>query len=334
MAALAEKLGATVHDGAGLRLGPADRLLGQVTRMNPLWWAIARGVRRMMQPGDVIFCTGEDVGVPTAVLCGRQGAVTMTVHAADSPKKRLAFRLLGVPSRTAKFFAVAESQVAALRDLHGIDREKTEFIWDQTDTRFFSPAETPPNRRPLVMSIGLERRDYASLATATADLDLDVRISGFSADTRLIEQAFPPQLPANMDRAFYSWPDLQQLYRSADIVVVSLFPNRYAAGVQGLMEGMSTGKPVIVTATEGLRPYLDPEAMRIVPTQEPAALRNAIVELLGDAEGRRRLGRRARELALARHTLEGYLDHLSGALRALERPQGRTGAPAPANAGT
>jgi hypothetical protein len=42
-----------------------------------------------------------------------------------------------------------------------------------------------------------------------------------------------------MSRKFYSWPDLVQLYRDADVIAVCLVDNKYAAGVQGLLEAMA-----------------------------------------------------------------------------------------------
>lgn len=318
MVELSQVLDAKIHDGTNIALTAMDRALGKVTRMNPLWWAIARSVRSEISVGDVIFCTGEDIGAPVALLCGAKASVAMTVHSADSLKKRIAFKLLRVNKKSAKFFAVADSQIKALHDMHGIHTKKTTFLWDQTDTRYFSPGAGRVSARPLIMSIGLERRDYTNLAKATSGLDVDVKITGFSADTRTSSQAFPTSLQANMTRAFYSWPDLLELYRSADIVVVSLFPNNYAAGVQGLMEAMSCGKPVIVTATEGLKPYLDQaDAMCIVPPQDAISLRRAILDLLNNPHERQRLSDRGKALAAERYSLESYLSVLSQSLRAL-----------------
>ena len=46
-------------------------------------------------------------------------------------------------------------------------------------------------------------------------------------------------MPENMSRKFYEWPDLVQLYRDADVIAVCLVDNKYAAGVQGLLEAMA-----------------------------------------------------------------------------------------------
>jgi hypothetical protein len=320
MAVLAEQLGATVHDGTGLRPGFVDRLLGKVTRMQPRWWMIARAVRRNTSHGDVIYCTGEDVGLPVALLCGAgHGAkVAIMAHATSSAKKRLALRLFDARRRVAQFFVVSPHQQTALQQALGKARAQVAFVWDQTDTAFFAPGPpSPAKTRPCIASVGLERRDYTTLARATADLDLDVRISGHSENTRVLQNAFPPELPANMSRRFYPWDEFQQLYRDADVVVVSVFPNDYAAGVQGLMEGMACGRPVIVTPTEGLAGYVEEGAAIAVRPGDPAALRQAIEQLLADPTRARSLASAAHALAGERHSLDGYVGTIAAHLRQL-----------------
>jgi glycosyltransferase involved in cell wall biosynthesis len=320
MAELATALGARVHDGAGLAPGLADKILGKATRTSPLWWAIARKLRSETQPGDAIFCTGEDIGVPVASLCGHNGVkVAMMAHYVDRLKGRLALGLFNVRRRAALVCAVSRPQVTFLQRFLGFSADKAPFVWDQTDTQFFSPGpQTPGKTRPVIMSVGLEQRDYGSLAAATADLDVDVQISGFSADTKVISRAFPAEMPANMSRRFYPWPDLLQLYRDADLVVVSLFPNNYAAGVQFLMEALACGRPVVATATTGLDGYLDaPEAIRLVPTGDPAKMREAIVDLLDQPQTRAQMSEAAAALARHRHRLEDYVGVLAQAMRGL-----------------
>jgi len=321
MAELRDRLGAKVHDGSGLVPSTLDRLLARALRMSPLWWAIARKVQREVKPGDVIFCTGEDIGFPIAFLCGgrRNVHVTMMAHRVDNQKKRVALRLFGLKRRVSTFFTVSKPQEAFLKRFLNLGADRVSFIWDQTDTHFFRDGpSSPEKKRPLVMSVGLERRDYSTLAAATADLPLDVRISGYSADTRVLSNAFPDPLPTNMERRFYSWKELLQLYRDADVVVVSLFPNTYAAGVQGFMEAMSCGRPVIVTATAGLAGYLEPaDTLELVQPGDAAGLRDAISRVLSNPEKSRQDAKRNLALAGERHTCERYVDAIAITMRRL-----------------
>jgi glycosyltransferase involved in cell wall biosynthesis len=321
MAELQARLGATVHDGAGARPAIIDRMLGAASRMSPLWWAMARKLRRELKAGDVVFCTGEDVGFPVACLCGgrRDIRVTMMAHRVDSFKKRLAMRIFSIRRKAALIFTVARPQADFLTVTLGFSRDRVRFIWDQTDTRFFRPGPTSADkRRPVVMSIGLEQRDYSTLAKATSSLDLDVRISGFSADTRSLARAFPEILPENMTRRFYAWPDLLQLYRDADVVVVSLFDNAYAAGVQGFMEGLACGRPLVVTATSGLSAYLtQSDAVTLVKTGDSEAMRQAICDAIVRNGERGDRAEAIRALATQKHACEHYVDHIADALREL-----------------
>ncbi|MHC2018723.1 glycosyltransferase family 4 protein [Methylobacterium sp. CM6247] len=296
-----------------------DGLLGLVTRTTPLWWALARRLRREAKPGDVVFCTGEDVGVPVAALCGAMHDVriAMMVHYVDRPKGRLAFWLFGLKKKVWLFFAVSKPQARFLTQFVDNCNGRVRFIRDQTDTNFFYPGPISLGKlRPIIASVGLEQRDYSTLAAATAELDVDVRISGFSADTRLLSRAFPRIIPTNMDRRFYPWPELVQLYRDADVIVVSLFQNNYAAGIQAFMEALACGRPIVVTRSQGLEGYLEEtDAMRVVPPSDPVAMRDAIVDLLAKPKESTEMGERAAELARERHRLERYVDNIVGALR-------------------
>jgi glycosyltransferase involved in cell wall biosynthesis len=146
----------------------------------------------------------------------------------------------------------SKSQADFLARYLDLSPDRTCFVWDHTDTSFFCPGPAQKKERATIVSVGLEQRDYRTLAHATESMNVDVCISGFSRDSATSRRAFPETLPSNMSRRFYDWSDLAQLYRDAAIVVVSVFENNYAAGVQGLMEGMASGRPVVVTATEGL----------------------------------------------------------------------------------
>jgi glycosyltransferase involved in cell wall biosynthesis len=320
MAVLAEALNASVHDGSGLTPDFMDKLVGKITRTSPLWWAIARKLRREVKPGDVIYCTGEDVGVPVATLCGRLPDVRVAVmaHYIDRPKGHLALKVFQLKRSVSLFLTVAKPQADFLsRFLKSPGRVL--FVPDQTDTGFFSPGPASPQKlKPVIMSVGLEQRNYITLAEATADLDVDVRISGYSADTKVLSRAFPSEMPTNMSQKFYSWPDLLQLYRDADVVVVSLYPNNYAAGIQALMEALACGRPVVVTATEGLEGYLDrPETMQLVQPGNANQMRESITQLLLHPETRREVGLKAAALARERHTLEQYIATIADALRGL-----------------
>jgi glycosyltransferase involved in cell wall biosynthesis len=70
-------------------------------------------------------------------------------------------------------------------------------------------------------------------------------------------------------------------------------------------EAMAYGRAVVATAVGGLAEAVDDGVTGfLVPPRDPAALREAIERLLGDAELRRRLGRAARDAARAKFSWE------------------------------
>lgn len=323
-AMLARELGATLHAPEDGRASWSDSLRAKLVGPESMW-LLARRLAESLGPGDAVFCGSEIGGLQMAEACrataarGRGARLCLFVHNLDRPRGRAALKLFGVASRVELLLACSSLQTAFLRRYLGLPDSRARFIWDHTDTAFFSPgaASAQLKKRPLVVSVGLEQRDYQTLALATADLDVDVRISGFSEDAAALQRTFPAVMPANMTRKFYTWPELVQLYRDADVVVVSVHENRYAAGVQSLMEAMACARPLVVTATAGLASYLDPSAMLTVPPADAAAMRAAIVTTLGDRQAAGRRAEEGRKIARQRHDIDRYVAEISSLVRGL-----------------
>ena len=91
---------------------------------------------------------------------------------------------------------------------------RVRFLWHPLDCDFFKPGIVSSNKtRPIIASFGLERRDYKLLAAATEELDVSVKVSGFSQFQSGIAKTFPQPMPKNMSNQYYQLPDLIQLYR-------------------------------------------------------------------------------------------------------------------------
>jgi glycosyltransferase involved in cell wall biosynthesis len=281
-----------------------------------LLWTLARRVASQTGPGDSIFCSSEAGGFQLAAVLGgvsKRPRLVVFVHNVDRPKARFALKAWRLANKVDVFMACSQSQVEFLRDYLKLPDDRVRHVWDHTDTQFFTPgAQSPAKKRPLVVSVGLEQRDYKTLAAATRDLDLDVRISGFSKDASAMARTFPEPLPANMSRRFYTWPDLVQLYRDADVVVVSCHENKYAAGVQSLMEATACGRPVIATATEGLRAYVRGAVVPVKPG-DVHAMRAAVIAAVRDPE-MSQVPDRYREAARC-YELSRYVSEITGALK-------------------
>jgi glycosyltransferase involved in cell wall biosynthesis len=200
-----------------------------------------------------------------------------------------------------------------------IPQSQIHVILEHVDNSFFSPG--PPRgdkTRPVIVGIGLEERDYRTLAQASHDLDVDVRISGFSRYVGPLSKSFPNPLPANMTLQYYDWPDLVQLYRDADIVVSSIFPCRYAAGLTTLIEGLCCARPVVATRSPGLADYLEPnDGLSVVEPCDSGSMRRAIVGLLEHPEQARIQAQRGYLLASKRYAFEKAVDRLEEILKSL-----------------
>jgi glycosyltransferase involved in cell wall biosynthesis len=291
MALLVERLGGAVHVPDPDRDPPTriDRLRWKLFSPGPAAWSLGRRLGGELGRDDAVFCLEESTGIPlVAALGGRAvGArVCVFVHTHARPRGRAAARVTRLGRRAAAFGACCRRQYDFLRDRLGVPESKLHLILEHVDNRFFTPGPPSPGKaRPLIIGVGLENRDYRTLARAIADLDVDVRISGFSRYAAAQWRSFPDPMPANMMQRFYPWPELVQLYRDADVVVVPVFPSRYAAGVTSILEGMACRRPVVATRSPGLSDYLDPQAgLSIVEPFDADGLRQAIVHLLEDPD--------------------------------------------------
>lgn len=327
MKQLADRLDATLHWPSAKTGGAGDRLRSQFIG-RPDLWPFARDLASKLSTDDVVYCPDEQIGLPLAALCSRKNdrpGLGVMVHNLDRPRTRAALRLWPAFRAADVYIAVSNRQLDFLRNYIGIEQSRTIFVPDQTDLNFFRPG--PPDsskKRPILVSAGLERRDYAVLAEAVSGLDVDVCVTGFSADSAAGSSRFPDDWPANFTRRRYEWTELAKLYRDSDIVVVTLLPNIYAAGVTTMIEGMSSARPIIVTETAGLAGYLnDTDALTVVPPSNSKALRAAIVDLIESPDQAAERGRRAGQIAAERYGSDTHVETLAQILEKVASNPGR-----------
>lgn len=313
---LSQKLGAIVHQPENHPISLLDRLSARLVGQ-PEHWAMARVMVSKLADDDVVFCAGEDIGFPLAILCKfaqKTPKLAVAVMAPDRPRVRAVSKLFGLGHSISLFITNTQLKAMALRQHLNLAGDRVYQLPEQTDVKFFNPgAVSPTKQRPIIASAGLEQRDYQTLADATRDLDVDVRICAVSpnasAKTRV---AFPDPVPSNMEARHYDWHDLLQLYRDADIVAVSLLDNHYSAGLTTLMEAMACRKPVVMTRTSGLAEELiDRGVVRGVQPGDAAGMQRAIAELLSDPQQAETLAQRGYEVLLQEHTSERQIEELA-----------------------
>jgi len=158
---LARELDAQIHEPMAEHTSARDVFRAKLAGPRSLW-AAARALAREIRVDDCIFCPSEAGGLQVAAVCGALRArprICMYVHNLDRPRGRLALRLWNAPDRVDLFLACAQWQVDFLRRHLGLSASRAQFIWDHTDTRFFSPGPATALRRPSIVSVGLEQRD-------------------------------------------------------------------------------------------------------------------------------------------------------------------------------
>lgn len=280
-----------------------------------LAWAVYRRRGEL----EVVLTDGEHVGLPFAALVALSRTRiaprhVMIAHVLSTRSKTAMIRWLRLARHVDLVLPYASSQVRVAEQLGFGPVELTTFM---ADARFFDPATVPcsptDTRRPLVVSAGLERRDYRTLAEAIQDLDVDVVIAAASPWSRWRDRSGTPTMPDNVTVERYDLHALRDLYARAAVVVVPLHETDFQAGITTVLEAMAMGRPVVCTRTTGQTDtIIDGVTGRYVPPGDVAALREAIRELLADPVGAERMGMAAREWLTANADIDDYAVRLAG----------------------
>ncbi len=307
-----EILDAKIYQPGADPIIPFDTIRARIIG-NPQHWALARTLSEQLTKNDVVFCTGEDIGIPIATLCAKKQnrpKIAVFIHNINRLRGKLALKLFQV-REIDLFITYTPSSAKFLRDyLHLSENRVTLFTEQPTDISFFTPGLPDSNKpRRVLASVGLEQRDYRTLADATKDLDVDVKICATSPNAKVSSRAFPKVIPSNMECRFYEWQDLVQLYRDADIVVVPLFENNYQAGLSTLFEALACRRPVIITKSSGIiEELIEVGAVTGVNQGDVTQMRHAIVALLNNPLKAEMQAQRGYELVIERYNHNIYID--------------------------
>src|SRR5208337_318211 len=335
---LVRRLGATLyranHDAPAPSLD--DRLRARLVG-SPKSWSLARTLAARLGSDDVVYCLDADMGLPLAGAFRRAASrpkQAVFLHNLDRPRGRLSAKLVRAADTVNLFCSYCSSQLEFVQEWLKVSPDRTFLLREHLDNRFFTPGPpTPGKTRPVVASVGLERRDYVTLAAATRDLDIEVRVAAWSAFARKQSKTFPAEIPANMIIRSYQPKELVQLYRDANVVVVSMLPNKYA-GITTLIEGLACRRPVVATRTLGLVDYLTPTGgISVVEPGDSAAMRAAIVRLLETPEEALAQAQTGYESVERLYDFDRYIETIASRLESL-CTGGGTGRSTPARRGT
>lgn len=167
------------------------------------------------------------------------------------------------------------------------------------DCDFFTPpAEPIPTERPMILTVGNWLRDYAVWAETVRrmlDAGIDAEFVVVANRDTLAEARRLLGASTAAVRFMHGISDeaLLDLYRRA---AVFFLPLQNAMGNDALLEGLATGRAMVLTDLSATRDYAGDAAVYI-PSGSPEAAACALRNLLEHDETRTRLGRAARERA-------------------------------------
>lgn len=268
---------------------------------------------------SAILSDGEHLGIPLggAMRATRRAVPHVVIgHHLDTPKKRLLLRTLGAHRHMDRVLVHSPRQrEIAVREL-GLDPRRVFVLPYAVDTDFWEPGARAGQDRPTIASAGIEHRDYRTLAEASAGLDARLQVSIGSTHSPQSRGRLPERWPEHAQVGFAQPAELRRRYVEATVVAVPVVETEFPAGITTLLEAMSMGKPVVVSATRGMSGIVeDGETGLLVPPGDAPALHRALDRLLADELLRRRLGAQARAFAIREAGVERFAAGLAGHLR-------------------
>jgi glycosyltransferase involved in cell wall biosynthesis len=292
--------------------------LVRAARSRGRYWGLAMLGVLHRNEFDNIYATGEDIGMPLAVLLHATrcyGKTTVLVHHGGTPKRKTALRLLG-HQVWRNVITVSERQRDVLIEEVGIPAHKVHAFKQGIDEHFFRMLPTDPPLGEYVFSCGRDSRDYPLLVRAADGLpNVPFRIvaSGWSAHAG-VRQAKNIETRTNVAvEKGLSFPALRDAYARARFTVFPLDRVDYAAGVTGMCEAMAMGKAVIASDSPGIAEYIQHGVSGlVVPVGDERALREAIERLWSDPALTEQMGRRNRKWAEAEMTVTAYATRVAG----------------------
>ncbi|MEM9217506.1 MAG: glycosyltransferase family 4 protein [Cyanobacteria bacterium P01_F01_bin.150] len=311
---LGQKLGATIHKPDPNAVTLQDKALAMMCS-HPAQWALARKLVKQLTADDTVFCVGEDVGLPFALLCNdrlNHPKLVVKVMAPERLRVRTLLSAFNLGQSIDLFLTNTQIKAKTIQKITKVGRDRIYVLPEQTDARFFTPDVPQPKTRSLIASAGREQRDYKTLAIATQDLEVDIEVCALSPNaSKGTRVAFPEPIPSNMSFHPYDWLDFRQMYRNADLVVVSLLDNHYSAGLTVLMEAMACRRPVLITRTPGLSEILiDKGIVAGVDPGDTEGMRQVITHYLDHPDEAEALAEKGYQYFQAEHTSELFISRL------------------------
>lgn len=290
------------------------RALEKKTRLD---FHLAIAGYRLARDYDVVMLMSEIVAIPYMMLqrlFGRRAA-SVYVSAHSSERQALLVRSLRLFSGLDLAVSNTRAQFGFLSEKMHIPKSRVRCVRYAADEAFFVPG---PDSGRYIFSSGMAYRDYDTFVDAVSDLPLGAKIAAGGRGYSLQFRGSVPAAPSSVELLPPTdAAGMRELYQNAGVVAISVAPGRTdAAGCSAVLEGMCCGRPVVATATEGLRDYIrDGETGILVEPGSAKAFRDALVRVLEDRELGCRLGQCARAECESRLSLGALVNGLADAAK-------------------
>lgn len=212
----------------------------------------------------------------------------------DPPRVPLYRRTLRRADRIVAVHREAKAQLATF-----VDESKIDVIPLGVDPTEFTFSERNQTTNLVAIGVLKERKGYDLLIEALAQVrgeftDVHLHVFGtgpmYADLTRMVDRL---ELQGNV--TFHGHVDQETLRDYLADARAFVHPSRSESFSLVRLEAMATGTPVVVSNTAGAKEMVrDGRDGFVVPREDPRALADALMRILGDFELARRLGRSAR----------------------------------------
>jgi len=234
-------------------------------------------------------------------------------------KHHVAYRLMsGVPD---KVFAVSEQVRQHCVGVDRIEAPRVQTIYNGLDLADWDTVSRPAKRPGefLVTTVGNIRRvkGHDVFLKAAASVVAQFPHVSFSIAGEVLEPAYFRELQALVrdldlsDRFHFAGgvTNLREHLSAADIFVL---PSRSEGFSNAIVEAMAASLPVIATNVGGnAEAVKDGVSGFVVPSEDPAALAEAIIRLLSDPSKAREMGAAGKKLAAEKFTTDAMMRQIT-----------------------
>ena len=185
--------------------------------------------------------------------------------------------------KAAGVVSLVEANGAELTRLFGVEASRTKFLPMSVDSDFLGRASAE-SEESFVLAVGTnDGKDFETLLEA---LPLGVRLLVVTDPYNARKVRNHPCFGGGVEvLEAVSAESLRELYRKSAVVVIPLADTPHGSGHTVLLETMSMGKIVVVSASRAMRDYIEPGGTVLaVPVGDATALRAALEEVLQHPE--------------------------------------------------